>query len=191
MLSNYIKYVGMVLFGKLTNYAKYTGLINYISNNSSFYINKVDVNLSVSNLPTIENKEIIQKFDVIIGFIGENEQGNSETKWINKLPQIKYYHVPVTDYTAPSQHDYEKLLKILHNHRHQNILMHCYAGKGRSNCGAVIYLMDYYGMNPEEAIAEVRRRIPRSGMNRWQEESLREFYRNKLNKNKKSTAFYE
>jgi len=171
MINYYLGYIGYSLLKKLTNYAKYTGLINYVSNNYDFYINYVDDNLAVSNLPKESHKHEIEKFDVVIGFLSKDEYGDHLTQWIDKLPNVKYYHIPVTDYTPPQQGDYNIFLRILDENKNKKILVHCYAGKGRSNCGAVAYLMSK-GYSYEEGLDRVRQRIPRSGMNRWQLDSL-------------------
>jgi len=161
------------LLKKITNYAKYTGLINYISNNYDFYINQVDKHLWVSNLPTIQHKNKIQHIDVVISFLNNDEYGNDQTSWIDKTKK-KYYRIPVNDYTPPTQEDYNKLKKIIQQEK-GNILIHCYAGKGRSNCGACIYMMIKHKLSAEQAINHIQTKLPRSNMNRWQIQSVKNF----------------
>ena len=63
----------------------------------------------------------------------------------------------------PSKESYQKLFEIIDKIHAENpvarILIHCYAGKGRSNCGAAAYLMYKHGMNSKEAIALVEMKI--------------------------------
>jgi protein-tyrosine phosphatase len=133
--------------------------------------------VSVSSIPTKENFDIISAFDVVIGFIEPNEYRNWEIEWINDTI-IKYYGIPVPDYMPPSKESYQKLFEIIDKIHAENpvarILIHCYAGKGRSNCGAAAYLMYKHGMNSKEAIALVEMKNPRSHMNRWQKGSLQD-----------------
>jgi protein-tyrosine phosphatase len=77
----------------------------------------------------------------------------------------------------PQKEDYKTLFRIIDDIHVENpnarVLIHCYAGKGRSNCGAGAYLMYKHGMNAEKAIALVEKKNPRSSMNRWQKDSLK------------------
>ena len=77
----------------------------------------------------------------------------------------------------PSKESYIKLFDIIDKIHadipNARILIHCYAGKGRSNCGAAAYLMYKHGMDSKKAIALVEQKNPRSSsMNRWQKDSL-------------------
>lgn len=166
---------GVQLFNRLTNYAKYSGILNYVINNNDFHLSHIDERVAVCNLPKEENKEVIKRFDVVISFLGQNEHGKSETQWIHQLKRTKYYNIPVMDYTPPKIEDYLNLIKILERHPKSRILIHCFAGKGRSNCGAVVYLIHHKKMSAEDAIKEVQLRIPRSSMNYWQLQSLTNF----------------
>ena len=169
MLNYYLGYIGYEIFKHLINAAKYTGLIAY----KDFHIYSIDENIAVSSLPRINNQAIVNNFDVVIGFLGENEYGKNEVNWIAETP-IKYYNIPVTDYTPPNNEDYLKLFRILDSHPNSKIIIHCYAGKGRSNCGVAAYLMNKYQISANEAIKIVETKNPRSSMNKWQKESLYE-----------------
>ena len=167
MLSYYLGYATYEIFKKLTNVAKYTGLIYY----NDFHIFPIDDKISVSSLPRQDYQSIVSQFDVVIGFLGDNEYGVKEVEWIKKTP-IKYYNIPVPDYTSPQTSDYNSLFKILDSHPNAKILIHCYAGKGRSNCGVAAYLMYKHKMKAKNAIELVELKNPRSSMNRWQKSSL-------------------
>jgi predicted protein tyrosine phosphatase len=138
-----------------------------------YHINKC---VSVSSIPTKENYDAISAFDAVIGFIEPNEYRNWEIDWIHDTI-IRYYNIPVSDYMPPQKEDYKTLFRIIDDIHVENpnarVLIHCYAGKGRSNCGAGAYLMYKHGMNAEKAIALVEKKNPRSSMNRWQKDSLK------------------
>jgi protein-tyrosine phosphatase len=167
----YLKYVGLGFLKRVINVTKRTGLIH----DDKFHMYHINKAISVSSIPTKENYDAISAFDVVIGFIEPNEYRNWEIEWINDTI-IKYYNIPVPDYTPPQKEDYEKLFRILDKIHAENpkarILIHCYAGKGRSNCGVVAYLMYKHGMTADKAIELVEKKNPRSHMNRWQKDSL-------------------
>lgn len=171
MLFNALQYVGFEILKRVINLTKRTGLIH----DSNFYIYHINKELSVSSIPCKESFYAISNFDVVIGFLDLNEYRNNDVAWI-KDTVIKYYNIPVPDYTSPQKEDYKKLFKIIDEVLIENsnarFLIHCYAGKGRSNCGAVAYLMYKNNMTAKDAIALIEQKNPRSNMNRWQKTSL-------------------
>jgi protein-tyrosine phosphatase len=168
----YLKYIGVGIFKKIIYITKQTGL----NGDSKFHMYHINNSISVSSIPTLENFDAVSAFDAIIGFMEPNEYRSQDIEWINKTI-IKYYRIPVPDYMPPPRESYEKLFEIIDKIYAENpkarILIHCYAGKGRSNCGAAAYLMYKHGMNSEQAIALVEKKNPRSHMNSWQKKSLR------------------
>lgn len=168
----YLKYIGLGIFKRIINVTKRSGLIH----DSNFYIYSINECISVSSIPTIQYYDTISGFDAVIGFIEPNEYRNWEIEWINNTI-IKYYGIPVPDYMPPSKENYQQLFHIIDqihtNVPNPRILIHCYAGKGRSNCGAAAYLMYKHGMNSSKAIEFVEQKNPRSSMNRWQKDSLK------------------
>ncbi len=171
MLYYYLKYIGVGIFKRIINVTKRTGLIH----DEKFHIYHINKTISVSSIPIKDNYDTISAFDAVIGFIEPNEYRNWDVEWINKTI-IRYYNIPVPDYMSPQKEDYEKLFRIIDTIHNENpdarILIHCYAGKGRSNCGAAAYLMYKDGMKSDEAIAFIENKNPRSHMNRWQKDSL-------------------
>lgn len=166
-----LQYLGFEIFKRVIDFTKRTGLIH----DSNFYIYHITNNLSVSSIPCKEYFHAISNFDVVVGFLDLNEYRNNDVDWI-KHTVIQYYNIPVPDHTSPQKEDYEKLFKIIdevliENHE-SRFLIHCYAGKGRSNCGAAAYLMYKHNMTAENAIALIEKKNPRSNMNRWQKASL-------------------
>lgn len=168
----YLKYIGVGILNRIINITKRSGLIH----DASFHMYHINECVSVSSIPTKENYDAISAFDVVIGFIEPNEYRNWEIEWIHDTI-IRYYNIPVSDYMPPQKEDYKTLFRIIDDIHVDNpnarILIHCYAGKGRSNCGAGAYLMYKYHMNSEKAIAIVEKKNPRSSMNRWQKDSLK------------------
>jgi len=166
-----LQYVGFEIFKRVINLTKRTGLIH----DSNFHIYHITNKLSVSSIPCKESFYAISNFDVVIGFLDLNEYRNNDVAWI-KDTVIKYYNIPVPDYTSPQKEDYETLLEIIDEVLIENpnarFLIHCYAGKGRSNCGAAAFLMYKNNMTAKDAIALIEQKNPRSNMNRWQKASL-------------------
>lgn len=174
MLFNALQYVGFELFKRIVNLTKRTGL-NALICDSNFHIYHINKKLSVSSIPCKESFYAISNFDIVIGFLDQNEYRNNDVVWI-KDTVIKYYNIPVPDYTSPQKEDYEKLFKLIDEVLIENpnarFLIHCYAGKGRSNCGGAAYLMYKNNMNAKDAIALIEQKNPRSHMNRWQKASI-------------------
>ena len=168
----YLKYFGVGILNRIINITKRSGLIH----DASFHMYHINECVSVSSIPTKENYDAISAFDAVIGFIEPNEYRNWEIEWIHDTI-IRYYNIPVSDYMPPQKEDYITLFRIIDDIHVENpnarVLIHCYAGKGRSNCGAGAYLMYKYHMNAEKAIALVEKKNPRSSMNRWQKDSLK------------------
>ena len=168
----YLKYFGVGILNRIINITKRSGLIH----DASFHMYHINECVSVSSIPTKENYDAISAFDAVIGFIEPNEYRNWEIEWIHDTI-IRYYNIPVSDYMPPQKEDYITLFRIIDDIHVENpnarVLIHCYAGKGRSNCGAGAYLMYKHGMNAEKAIALVEKKNPRSSMNRWQKDSLK------------------
>ena len=167
----YLKYIGIGIFKKIIYITKRTGLIH----DSEFHMYHINNSISVSSIPTLENFDKGSAFDEVIGFMEPDEYRGRDVEWINNSI-IKYYRIPVPDYMPPSRESYEKLFEIIDKIHAENpkarILIHCYRGKGRSNCGVAALLMYKHGMNSEEAIAFVEKKNPRSHMNSWQKGSL-------------------
>ena len=72
---------------------------------------------------------------------------------------LRGLHLPVRDYEAPTLSQLEEAVAFISSARGRGeaVLIHCYAGIGRSATVACAYLVTL-GATAEEAIAEVRRR---------------------------------
>ncbi|NIX58296.1 MAG: protein tyrosine phosphatase, partial [candidate division Zixibacteria bacterium] len=58
----------------------------------------------------------------------------------------------------------------------RKVVVHCYAGMGRTNLMLANYLIHYLGISADEALEEIRNRRPVHLVTYRQEEALREYY---------------
>jgi protein-tyrosine phosphatase len=77
---------------------------------------------------------------------------------------IEWHHFPIVDYATPlpsQDQAWIELSERLHDHLNNNrtILVHCYAGVGRSGMIALRLLVEK-GINPEEAFKQIRQVRP-------------------------------
>jgi protein-tyrosine phosphatase len=77
---------------------------------------------------------------------------------------IEWHHFPIVDYATPlpsQERAWSDLSERLHDHLNNNrtILVHCYAGVGRSGMIALRLLVEQ-GANPEEALKQIRQVRP-------------------------------
>ncbi len=86
-------------------------------------------------------------------------------------------HIPIEDFKAPTLSDIEEFVELVeHNIRKgKRIVVHCYAGMGRTNLMLASYLV-YLGLNPDEALNVVRGNRPSYAVTEEQKEALREYY---------------
>ena len=89
---------------------------------------------------------------------------------------IEPLHIPVADFTAPTMDQLETFVAAADARiaADQAVAIHCHAGKGRTGTFAAAYLI-HQGMDPDRAIAEVRRLRPGSIETAGQEACLRRF----------------
>ena len=75
---------------------------------------------------------------------------------------LRYLHLPVPDYCAPSMQQIEEFLVFLDDADHAGgVVVHCYAGQGRTGAMLACALV-HQGMSAEEAIRLVRAKRPPS-----------------------------
>ncbi len=92
--------------------------------------------------------------------------------------QLDYLHLPILDFNAPSQEQIDQAVEFLNRQveRERATLVHCRAGIGRTGTLLACFLVGQ-GMDPADAIAEVRRRRPGSCEVYAQEYAVHQFAR--------------
>lgn len=85
-------------------------------------------------------------------------------------------HIPINDFKAPKLADIGEFVKFIDSkiQEGKRIVVHCYAGMGRTNIMLASYLV-YLGMEPDKALDIVKEKRPYQSINEEQEEALREY----------------
>jgi len=91
---------------------------------------------------------------------------------------FEFFHIPIPDGAAPSIEQVEQLVNYLTYGLRggKKTVVHCGAGYGRTGTMLACYLVSR-GMNAEEAMREIRKRMPLAIENRRQEERIAEYER--------------
>jgi atypical dual specificity phosphatase len=97
--------------------------------------------------------------------------------WINDSG-LFLYHVPVEDMEPPTQEQLERAVSAIEraNEREMGVAVHCGAGLGRTGVVLAAYLVNK-GLDPQNAMARVRRLRPGSIETDEQAEAVVEFAR--------------
>lgn len=118
--------------------------------------NKIMSKLYLGNINAAKSKEFMKKYNIkaVLNCSKEKDIPNYFCS-----SGIEYSRIPVDD--SLQQKDYDKMYLLLPSavefiHKHvdilkQPILVHCWAGRQRSACAVVCYLMEKHGLNPDEA----------------------------------------
>ena len=87
-------------------------------------------------------------------------------------------NVPIKDFGPPNYEDFVEFIDFVSAHIAQGkrVVVHCYAGMGRTNLMLATYLVHKQGIHPDAALEEVRLKRPVHLVTDRQEESLREYY---------------
>src|SRR6266852_3317966 len=87
-------------------------------------------------------------------------------------------HIPIVDFTAPTLHQVEQALSMIHFclDRNMPVAVHCIAGLGRTGTILACYLVGQ-GISAEEAITTIRKWRPGSVENSEQETVIYEYER--------------
>ncbi len=91
---------------------------------------------------------------------------------------FEYHHFPIDDFGVPELADTDTLITMMKNKiekENKKILVHCYAGIGRTGTILACYLIKN-GSTYEKAIEEVRRKRPGSIQSREQELFIMDYY---------------
>jgi protein-tyrosine phosphatase len=76
--------------------------------------------------------------------------------------QIQVFHLPIPDYSTPSLSDLRATVQIAQQHAQagHNLVVHCYAGIGRTGLFLACMAKIHFGYPPSRAINWVREYIP-------------------------------
>ena len=104
-------------------------------------------------------------------------QDNSTSDELAALLAVPFLHIPIKDFSVPTETDLEILLEFFNESQKENpdlpLLIHCTAGHGRTGTilAALITIIDH--MNPDDAIRRVRAVNPLAIETEEQEEFIR------------------
>jgi insecticidal toxin complex protein TccC len=90
---------------------------------------------------------------------------------------LRYYYIPVEDWSVPQPHQIEEFLGILDDSEHHAVLIHCWGGAGRTGIFVSCYRMARLGMEVEAAIQLSDQETPHLVMSELQRDWLRQFSR--------------
>lgn len=87
-------------------------------------------------------------------------------------------NIPINDFGTPNLEDFVEFIDFVSAHiaQEKRVVVHCYAGMGRTNLMLAAYLVHKQGIHPDQALEEVRLKRPVHLVTYGQEESLREYY---------------
>jgi atypical dual specificity phosphatase len=87
-------------------------------------------------------------------------------------------HIPVEDFKAPKQEDFEEFVNFVYTNIQfgRRLVVHCYAGMGRTNLMIASYLTHQLDIVPDLALDIVKERRPMYLVNQEQIEALRNYY---------------
>ncbi|TFG77250.1 MAG: hypothetical protein E4H21_03870 [Thermodesulfobacteriales bacterium] len=93
-------------------------------------------------------------------------------------PDFIVKNIPINDFGPPDYEDFIEFIDFVTTHIAQGkrIVVHCYAGMGRTNLMLAAYLVHHLGINPDLALEEVCLKRPVHLVTDRQEEALREYY---------------
>ncbi|TDJ01661.1 MAG: hypothetical protein E2O70_03110 [Candidatus Dadabacteria bacterium] len=87
-------------------------------------------------------------------------------------------NIPINDFAPPNLEDFKDFIDFVTAQiaQEKRVVVHCYAGMGRTNLMLATYLMHHLAIDPDQALEEVRLKRPVHLVTYSQEEALREYF---------------
>jgi len=106
-----------------------------------------------------------EKVSVIVLLVDEEEslrKTGLNLKALYEGQGFQVIHLPIRDFSIPTKADLERVVKVTADHARsgRNIVIHCYAGIGRTGLFASCLAKEILGLSGLEAIRWVRKYIP-------------------------------
>jgi atypical dual specificity phosphatase len=87
-------------------------------------------------------------------------------------------NISINDFGPPKYEDFVEYIDFVTTNikEGKRIVVHCYAGMGRTNLMLATYLVHHQGIKPDQALEQVKLKRPVHLVTDSQEEALREYY---------------
>jgi atypical dual specificity phosphatase len=135
-------------------------------------LTKIDDNVFAGPMPKTKDWKLFQELGIkyVVNLMLEPHNEN----FVNEH-DVRVLHVPVKNYTSPSMAQIEGILDFIEQHPNQKVLIHCWAGLGRTGTVIACYLIKHKGMTANEAIQHIRSLRPGSVETKDQEMTILTF----------------
>ncbi|CAF1223755.1 unnamed protein product [Adineta steineri] len=137
----------------------YTHLLTFLGIRNGY--DKIDNTVYVGILPTIAMQKYLIEHEKVNAVISMNEDYeltyvSDQSLWAKH--EIQHLRLPTVDFSNPQVENLFHGVEFLRTVRQANktAYIHCKAGRQRSANLAACYLIDTYGMTPEEAARSIR-----------------------------------
>lgn len=136
-------------------------------------VTKIDNQIYVSALPKTRDWPFLKEIGIkhVINLMMEPHNNQFVETF-----GIKVFHVPVKNYSPPSMEQIEQVINFIEENRHDKILIHCWAGLGRTGTIVACYLIKHENMSADKAIKHIRNLRPGSVETKEQEKIINEYY---------------
>ena len=101
-----------------------------------------------------------------------------EEKYAQDYPGFTVKQIPVNDFKPPQPEDYASFMDFMRAQaaEKKKVVVHCYAGMGRTNLMIAAYLMNLMKIDPVTALNVVKLKRPFHVVTWEQEESLKTYF---------------